>query len=355
MAPRPRIAVSHFDTLPNEAFHAIMLALPVDARARAACVCSAWRAFLADPEMRQVLDLTPAGGGAAEEQTENLVRDAGRLQALFLHHTPGLPTLLLDMVRSHGSELQRLYTNYLTIEDVLALFAAAPRLLMVSSQWVRSTCTELLPFLRNGTLRATKLQLYRIPLDRVADGDWLALAGAVAAHQGLQELSLLSVRSVRGVNALVEAAAERGVSRLRLTRCALDGGSILALASLLQRGSLTTLAIFCDEDFPRAHMPALWAALRACRTLEHLHLRFAPPRGATSRVFTELLDAVASLPALSELDLHRSRVQDPVAAGHALGALLAANLPSLRILRVSYCNLGDEAMAASRPTRTCAS
>ena len=36
--------------------------LPVDARARAACVCRAWRDFLADPALWQVLDLTLAGG-----------------------------------------------------------------------------------------------------------------------------------------------------------------------------------------------------------------------------------------------------------------------------------------------------
>jgi hypothetical protein len=36
---------------------------------------------------------------------------------------------------------------------------------------------------------------------------------------------------------------------------------------------------------------------------------------------------------------------DTAAFGHALGALLAANLPSLRALRVGYCNLGDEGLA----------
>jgi hypothetical protein len=53
----------------------IMLALPVDARARAACVCRSWRAFLADTSLWQVLDLTPSGG-VAVRVTENLVRGA---------------------------------------------------------------------------------------------------------------------------------------------------------------------------------------------------------------------------------------------------------------------------------------
>jgi Ran GTPase-activating protein (RanGAP) involved in mRNA processing and transport len=44
MAPRLRSAVVRFDALPEEALRIIMLALPVDARARAACVRRSWRA-----------------------------------------------------------------------------------------------------------------------------------------------------------------------------------------------------------------------------------------------------------------------------------------------------------------------
>ena len=65
-----------FDALPVLLLRVIMLALPVDPRARAACVCRGWRAFLADPSLWRVLDLTPAGGVVAERVTENLVRGA---------------------------------------------------------------------------------------------------------------------------------------------------------------------------------------------------------------------------------------------------------------------------------------
>jgi hypothetical protein len=58
--------------VPEEALRVLFLLLPVDARARAACVCRAWRAFLADVSLWHVLDLTPAGGVAAERVTENL-------------------------------------------------------------------------------------------------------------------------------------------------------------------------------------------------------------------------------------------------------------------------------------------
>ena len=87
MAPRLRSAVLRFGALPEPAWRVIMLALPVDDRARAACVCRAWRAFLADVSLWQVLDVSRAGGVLAERVTENLVRGAaaragGRLREL---------------------------------------------------------------------------------------------------------------------------------------------------------------------------------------------------------------------------------------------------------------------------------
>jgi hypothetical protein len=85
--------------------------------------------------------------------------------------------------------------------------------------------------------------------------------------------------------------------------------------------------------------------VHACRTLTHLELVLSPPDGANRRIVTELLDAAAALPALSESDLSLSHVQDTVAAGQALGALLRANLPSLRTLIVDNCHLGDEGLA----------
>ena len=70
MAPRLRSVVVRFDTLPEPVLRILFLALPVDERARAACVCRSWRAFLADPSLWQVLDLRPSGGVAAERVTE---------------------------------------------------------------------------------------------------------------------------------------------------------------------------------------------------------------------------------------------------------------------------------------------
>jgi hypothetical protein len=186
-------------------------------------------------------------------------------------------------------------------------------------------------------------------LGDAADADVLAFAAAVAAHESLKSLIVSDTRSARVTNALIDALAQRAVSQLMLDfDCALDADSVPALARLLQRGSLTELQVFGAHfpHAPEASVLELCAALRTCRTLTHLDLRLDPPNGTSRRVVTELLDAVASLPALRELDLCACVVQDTLAFGRALGALLAADLPSLSHLDVVRCRLGDEAMAA---------
>jgi hypothetical protein len=355
----PAVEIAPFDAVPEEALRVIMLALPVDARGQAACVCRSWRAFLADPSLWQVLDLTPAGGVARERVTENLVRGAvhraaGLLRVLSWNEdiAENLSDLLLVVIVSYGAELQEVNANVnvsLNLTLLNAVLAAAPRLQALNTR-VGGSCTELLPCLRNdppyGSLRVCHLNVWHGGFF-AAHTDLLALAAAVAAHESLKSLSLLHLRVARGVNALMDAAAERRVAQLSIHHCAWDAENFHALARLLQRGSLTKLSVIC-LGFPVALEESwveLCAALRACHTLTHLELVLHPSDDATRHIITELLDAAASLPALSELDLSNSRWQDTTAFGRALGALLAANLPSLRALRVYGCRLGDEGLA----------
>jgi hypothetical protein len=79
--------------------------------------------------------------------------------------------------------------------------------------------------------------------------------------------------------------------------------------------------------------------------LTHLYLRLDLRNGVHRDAVNELLDAVAELPALADLDLSFSFFQDPVDAGRALGVLLRTDPPSLRCLDLSSCGLGDEALA----------
>ena len=353
MAPRLRSAVMRFDALPEPVMRVLFLALPVDERARAACVCRSWRAFLADVSLWQVLDLTPAGGVAAERVTENLVRCAVRRAAGQLRElsTRALSiALLVAVFRSDGAELQQVSTDrWLPIQELEAVLAAAPRLQLLSTG-VSGASTDLLPVLRNdppyGPLRVSVLETF--DFDRPPAAVLVALAAAIAAHESLDGLQLVEGHFARGLNALVDAAAQRRVSFLSIGfGCTLDAESVHALARVLQRGSLTKLQVYCP-DFPPAQeesWPVLCAALRACPTLTQLNLRLEPLDEISRHDFTELVDAAAALPALSPLDLWRTDLEDPEDAGHALGRLLRANLPSLRTLNVYACGLGDEGLA----------
>ena len=257
--------------------------------------------------------------------------------------------VILGLIASDGAELQEANTDsWLNVGNIRAVFAA-PRLVLNAS--VIGYCTPLLPIVSNqppySALQVNNLQV-AFGEDN-SEAEVLAFAAAVAAHDSLKGLSLRELQSARGLNALVDAAAERRVSRLWIEDCVLDAEFVPALARLLQRGSLTTIEIWCARShFPLAQeesMPALCAALRSCHTLTDLDVCLNPPEGATNRTVTELLDAAASLPALSRLNLSASEVQDAAAFGRALGALLRADLPSLHALDVCNCGLGDEFLA----------
>ena len=257
--------------------------------------------------------------------------------------------LLVAINVSDEAELQEVTTDApLCVEDLEAVFAAAPRLQVLNAK-VTGDCVKLLPFLRNdppyGPLRISEVCVDLFLA--LEEGGVLALAAAFAeTHEPVRSLHLRGM-SARGVNALVDAATERRViSSLNIDGCEWDTESIAALARLLRRGSLTYLVGDCN--FPHAqeeNMLELCAALRDCRTLTHLTLMLDPPGGASCRVVTGLLDAVAAPPALSVLDLSVSELQDKANAGRAFGALLSANMPSLRMLHVLGCHLGDEGLA----------
>jgi Leucine-rich repeat (LRR) protein len=87
----------------------------------------------------------------------------------------------------------------------------------------------------------------------------------------------------------------------------------------------------------------LVAALQGCRSLTHFDLREYDL--FLHEHFGALLNALAALPLLQELDLRRNTGltldAQRAAAGRALGALLAANPPCLHTLDVRDCLLGD--------------
>jgi hypothetical protein len=284
-----------------------------------------------------------------------VARAAGHLRVLSFHFVRFLD--MVAVIESDGAELQQLHTrDTLNVTQVAAVLAAAPQLQVLNAD-VLGECTELLPLLRNdppyGQLRVRELLAW---CHEAVPENVLAFAAAVQAHESLRALNLEDARFARGLNALLDAATERRVFQLAISSSGTtDVETVPALARLLQCDSLTHLNVYCD-DFPHqqeASVPVLCAALRACHMLTDLALSLKPDDGASHQTVAEVLDAAASLPALSLLDLQLSRFQDrvysrcsTVAAGGAFGALLRADLPSLHTLRVDFCSLGDEGLAA---------
>ena len=153
MAPRrraPKAAVEAvisadpitFASLPLPLAQRIFLALPVDARGRACCVCRAWRDALADPALWTRLDLSDTCGVAPQQNCVALLLGAAarargalyRLDASGTLHA--FPETLLDVLDANAGSLRELHMQRLYPFDdelslaatVEALVAAAPLL-----------------------------------------------------------------------------------------------------------------------------------------------------------------------------------------------------------------------------------
>jgi hypothetical protein len=134
---------------------------------------------------------------------------------------------------------------------------------------------------------------------------------------------------------------------LWLCGCALSPASAPALARLLGGSALRELYLNGDGeqllDEPAATL--LTNALRANSTLTRLVLEevnlWSDPAAAEL-----LLHAATAHPSLRKLELDRNTVDEAsrARAGRALGALVAANAPSLEELNIDACNLGDEGL-----------
>ena len=202
MASRSAGARNPFDALPPALLRRIMLALPPDTRARCACVCRGWRAFLADPSLWQVLDLSLAGGVTGFVMPA-LVRGAaaraeGQLRVFkYDFHNPYIvgPSgfdLLREVALANAAALRELQTNvWLEVRQVRELLVGAPRLEKTAIP-VTDSPPALLPLLRReppfGLLHATSLEIHFYSASRAGALDTTV---AVAAYNPIQNLTII--------------------------------------------------------------------------------------------------------------------------------------------------------------------
>jgi hypothetical protein len=162
----------------------------------------------------------------------------------------------------------------------------------------------------------------------------------------LSNFSLLGVQlgTPAALQAVVDAAITCGIPALSLAYARLLPASAPALAQLLGGGTLSSL-IICNEGRQLLDQPAavlLAHALRANSTLEFLILLdvdlWRDPAAAST-----LVGALVAHPSLRHIGLLTNVVAaaDQTTAGAALGALLAADEPTLQAMGIAGWALGD--------------
>jgi hypothetical protein len=364
-------ALSALAPLPHAVVLLIFLLLPVDLRARCACVCSSWRAALSERFLWTRLDVSHTSGNSVVV-TDALLRGAaaragGALHtldvsgsvrvshdALLLVATANAATLH-ELRVCHGACDSMLIADGILLQlgDAEVLLRAAPHLRVLDADVDCISVAEARRVLcaNEGLLTPLCVHGLRVRHGNAAEADVLALAAHVASHSWLQELCLHGALTPAALDAMMVAGLAQRLTSVQLAYCNLSAAMLPALARLLGGGAVNNLYVWHEGFYPTApfletHAAVLASALRANTVLTSLQLFNVQlwRDAATAKTLLGALTSHASLRILSVLGNDASTADRPN-AGAALGALLAANAPALTELDVSNCNLGDAGMA----------
>lgn len=346
-------------SLPQPLAQRIWLALPVNFRARAACVCRAWRDALSNPALWAVLDFS---GVPWQRQTRTLLRGAaaragGRLRELHAHSFD--LAVLLEVVGANGASLRRLcYTGpprfwpggLDEVATLRALAQAAPLLHSLEPDNFQCSCEEA-PALLRAEAPLTALRLIKAtvncdddmdnrPVDAARLRPFLDALADLTLQPSLEGLLIAcaDLQAVETSSLLVDSVLARRLRTLKLTLCTLPPAAQLAR---LIAGGLTELRVSTgpETDLPggpawnEEQTAAFAGAVRASTTL--MELGFAGSRVLLNmRTADVLLGALISHKSLQSLRLGES-ARGPDALGPAMAALVAADAPALLALDIS--------------------
>ncbi len=358
-----------FASLPLPLAQLIFLALPVDARARASCVCRAWRDVLAESALWTRLDLSKSSGVEwPRRESVALLRGAaararGLLYRLGFSGTEHTFETLLEVLAANAGSLRELRVDSLSGDlaaKVEALVAAAPLLQVVEADCVWCMWEEAPRVMRAEPpftplrLVSSTINVFFVDNDEPRGmervGPFAAALADVTLQPALSGVHLLDLdtaqRAVMG--ALVDAALARALREFTLESCTPPAAA--PLARLLAEGSLTDLCIMStDADTPlldAAGAALVAGALRLNTTLTSLELYYAGLCRDMDAACT-LLAAFVGHPSLRELELSEGPDSDELggALAGALAALVAADAPALEELNCSDNALGDADLA----------
>ena len=370
-----------FTALPLPLTQRILMLLLVDVRARACCVCRAWRDALQDPLCWMDLDLArlerPLRGIV---QQPYLTLAAAAAKARCQLRTLRVPDVsrraLVDVLTANAGSLRKLRLLRLVVDGIFgaserspsleAVMAAAPLLQAVEAEIV--ACEgPVAPALMRAVPPFSQLTVHKLyvhfqwnegtPLagmERV--GPFVAALADAALQSALSHVCFQGVNTAAPV--LMDAIADAVLAR-RLPSLALIDGTPPAAASLarLLRGNALKTLLFSRYvvhpppvlppvfDVPGAALVA--TALRANTTLTELSFHNSG-LCLDAVVAQTVLGALVGHPSLRKLTLMCEAGPAPAERGAALAAIVAANAPALESLMVSCisadactCHLGD--------------
>ncbi len=350
-----------FASLPAVVLQRIFSFLPAQDRMRCILVCHAWLALLAERRLWAHLDMSVQSVRAylrncSMADADALLRCAaaragGELTTLRIDTNPFSREAIFDVVASNADSLRELHLSNslssggitLHTEGAVKLLRMAPQLreLTVNGFFYISDVADARYMLRNkppfGPLRITNVLAH---LRDVQDTGLLeTFAADVAAHPALAELRLSRVRlaTLDALDAFVDAAVAKKLTAIWFDQSLLPSAlspSLSRLTGIAELRSLSFTSNLLLEDESSSFAGVLAEALRGNTTLtsvalEHYHTVRSDPAGDA-----ELLRVLIGHARLQELRLLRVDANRNGSAliGAALGALVAANAPSLRQL-----------------------
>jgi hypothetical protein len=349
LSPLPLAVVLHIFSL-----------LPVDVRARAACVCRGWCHVLLERSLWTRLDLSPSSG-VRVRVTDAVLSGAaakarGGLQTLDVFGCEYLtPREVLGVIISNRGALRDLCiggppfsTQMLSAKTLESIVHALPDVACNAyCSDVATTVADSRRMLRNEP-PFERLRLRGLCVNFERNGAAAAaLVADIAAHASLKSLFLANaaLSTIAALDPVVDALLACSVPSVTFLECRLMPETLPAVARLLGSTALTDLSIHvligpwllgAPGNAPGAVLLA--AALRANTTiisLELKHVHFWWDIDAA----TTLLGALTSHASLRTLHLDDFLVMHEdaahaAAAGAALNALIAANAPALQKLSI---------------------
>jgi hypothetical protein len=367
--PRTSAATLTLLSLPHFLVLAIFTLLPVDARLLAAAVCCGWRAVaLSERSLWTRLDFSVATSGITRRVTHALfraacarARAAGGLQALDVSGCEGVRVLALEgVIGAHAGTLCELRVcngavnaaSVLLFPSLLNLLRVAPQLLVLEADIFCNSVGDASSALRRTHAEGVSLhslRLHGLQVEDQMEADEAALISMYADVGSQTFLKELVVNMMDRTDAALDAVVKAALACRVHVFALIDGiqlspASAPALARLLGGTALREMFIVRDTPADRLDVPAatlLADAFRANSTLRLFHL-CAGQLWRDAAAADVLLRALAGHPSLRTIVLNFQGCEGHEEhAGALLGALVAANAPSLAELKVSHWNGGD--------------